>query len=194
MTTAELVLPHDYPAELLCQRAIDHLETQTDQAVMAKTGRPIRMAGLLIGLVVVAGYLDVVAGGFLSGTSRELYTLVQLSMMTGIVACLGKALVIGRRMQNEHDMRVQDIRDRKLCALAVLNARLEDLQKGAALVAAIEPKAIVSEDLAQSARALAAERALQANFEKASFAAKDPTLHETVITSPKAEPRRITLN
>lgn len=194
MTTPELVLPHDYPSELLRQRAIDHLGTQTDQAVMAKTGRPIRMAGLLIGLVVVAGYLDVVAGGFLSGISRDLYTLVQLSMMAGIVACLSKAFVIGRRMQNEHEARVQDIRDGKLCALAVLNARLEDLQKGAALVAAIEPKAIMAEDLAQSARALAAERALQANFEKASFAAKDPTLHETVISTPKAEPRRITLN
>ena len=194
MTTPELVLPLDYPIELLRLRAIDHLGTQTDQAVMAKTGKPIRMAGLLIGLVVLAGYLDVVAGGFLSGMPRDLYTMVQLSMMAGIVACLGQAFVMGRRMQNEHEARVQDVRDGKLCALAVLNARLEDLQKGAALVAAIEPKAIVSEDLAQSLRTLQAERVLQSNFQKASFAAKDPTLHETVVTASKVEPRRITLN
>lgn len=192
--TPELVLPHDYPIEILRLRAIDHLSTQVDQAVMSKTGRPIRVAGLLIGLVVLAGYLDVVAGGFLSGLPRDLYTMVQLAMVAGIVACLGRAFLIGRRMQQTHEARVQDIRDGKLCPLAVLNARLEDLQS-LAVAPAVEPRAIVAEDLAFSARALQAEKVLQSNFDKAAQQAlKGPTLEETAVVTPQAQPRRITLN
>lgn len=190
----EPVTSEDDPDDLLKLRAINHLGTQMEKAVMTRTGRPIRMAGLLIGLVVLAGYLDVMASGFLTGMARDLYTMVKLGMVAGIVACLGQAFVIGRRMQQAHEARVQDIRDGKLCARAVLNARQEaDLQNLKA-GPPVEPLALMAQELAVSTRDLQAERALQSNFDKAAQLSLKATLEETKVVAPQAQPRRITLN
>ena len=190
--TPELVLPSDYPVEILRLRAIDHLATELDVAVMAKTGKPIRIAGLLVGLVLLAGYLDIVAGGFLSGLPRDLYTFVQLAMMAGIVACLGQAFLVGRRMQQVHEAKVAAIRTGEVCALGVLNARLVDVQGNPA--PALEPRTVMAESLQATQRTLRAERALQNNMNEAiKQAVLAPTLAETVVTAPQAEPRRIAL-
>jgi hypothetical protein len=188
----DLVLPSDYPEEILRLRAIDHLNTELDRAVMAKTGGPIRKAGLLIGMVVLAGYLDIVAGGFLTGGARDLYTFIQLAMMAAIVAFLAQAFLIGRRMQAQHEDRLNALRNGQLCALSVLNARLGDLQIGS--TPALEPRTIVTESLHASQREEQAIRALQTSLDRASReAVQAPALGETVATAPQAKQRRIDL-
>lgn len=191
--TPELVLPSDYPPELLRLRAIEKLEGELNESVMAKTGKPIRLAGLLIGGVLVAGYLDVVGGGFLNGLSRDLYTFFQLSMMAGIVACLGQAFLLGRRMQLAHEARVEGIRRGEICALAVLNASMKDLQSYPS-PAALEPKAIIAQSLREKERSAEAARALQACLDQASQqAVSAPALADTVVTAPDLASRRISL-
>jgi hypothetical protein len=189
--TPELELPADYPPELLQLRAIEKLDRELSESVMAKTGGPIRLSGLLIAGMLLAGYLDVVVGGFLHGMSRELYTFFQLSMMAGVVAFLGQAILIGRRLQLAHEAKIQALRAGELCPLAVLNARIRDLQSYATV--GLEPRDIVAESLREE-RAVQAARALQARLDQASQqAVAAPALAETATTAPHQQPRRIQL-
>jgi hypothetical protein len=147
----------------------------------------------LIGAVVVAGYLDIVGGAFLSGAARDLYTFAQLAMMAGIVASLGQAFLVGRRMQNAHDLRVAAVRRGEIDPLTILNAGLEDLQSRAAC-RPVEPKEIVAESLRDEAREALALRALQASLDQASQqAVAAPALAETAVTAPDSKSRRISL-
>ena len=138
MTQRQLVLPADYPLSLLRNRAVEHLNEELDKAILAKTGRPIRLAGALIGLLLLVAYFDTVVGGFFSGLGRVILTSSQWSMAATILGCLGWAYLHGRRLQSDYNHQCEAIKDRSLCPLAVLNARREDVTTDCS--PALEPK------------------------------------------------------
>lgn len=193
--TPEEILPNDYPHELLQLRAMEQLNSQLEKDVAQRTSRPLRMAGLLVGTVLLAGALDVVSSGLLSDTSRELYTLVQFGMVAGIVGCLGQAVLIGRRMQILNDSRMQGIRDGNVCPLQILNARFEGVPRPASTLPGqpMEPRAVVAQEMDEADRAQRAVKALQAKMDQArAQVGKTPALSDTVVAG-DGQPRRISL-
>ncbi len=193
--TPEEILPNDYPHELLQLRAMEKLNADLERQVAQRTMRPLRMAGLLVGTVLLAGALDVVSSGFLSQSAHELYTLVQFGIVAGIVGCLGQAVLVGRRLQVTNEQRLQAIRDGQLCPLKILNARFEGVPRPASALPGqpVEPRAVVAQEMDEAARAQRAVKALQAKMDQArAQVGKTPALSDTVVAG-DGQPRRISL-
>lgn len=193
--TPEEILPNDYPHELLQLRAMEKLNAELEGRVARHTTPSLRMAGLLVGTVLLAGALDVLSSGFVSGAAHELYTLIQFAMVAGIVGCLGRAVLVGRRLQLANERQLQAIRDGQLCPLKILNARFEGVPRPASALPGqpVEPRAVVAQEMDEAARAQRAVKALQAKMDQArAQVGKTPALADTVIAG-DAQPRRISL-
>lgn len=186
----ELVLPADYPEEVLHTRALTYLNEQLDREVMAVTARPIRWAALQIGLLVGVVYVSTVTKGILAVEQGPAVMAAWLALALGIVGCLSYSIKAGRRMQKAYQTKVLGLKTGTMSPLDVLGARLEDMTRR---VAVVEPKDVIAEQLRETQRAYAGMKALQSNIDLAtSHAVQAPALADTVVA--KVEPRRIALS